>query len=213
LVVEGGDDAWSAAELAAAVPGLSAIWHRSGRGLAPPRLLEGEFDEGGPAFSQVNPEVAEDMKAHVVAVAGEGGTAVDAYCGAGLYGRALAEQGRTVTGIERDPAACEEATSGAPGGFSVVQGPVESELARVLPTDLLIVNPPRMGLDADVVRAVLDAPPGRLIYVSCDPATLARDLAALTDVYELEALRCFDLFPQTAHVETVAVLTRRGAGS
>ena len=79
-------------------------------------------------------------------------------------------------------------------------------MARALPADLLIVNPPRSGLDPEVVRTVAAAGVPRLIYVSCDPATLARDVAGLTPRYHVERLRCFDLFPQTAHVETVLVM-------
>ena len=70
----------------------------------------------------------------------------------------------------------------------------------------MILNPPRAGLDPAVPEALLEAPPRRVIYVSCDPATLARDLERLGARYRIGSLRCFDLFPQTAHVETVAEL-------
>lgn len=209
LVVDGGEDGWSADSLAGAVPELGAIWHRAGRSAAEPRLLDGDFDEGGPAFAQVNTEVAADLRAHVVDVAGDHGHAVDAYCGAGDYGRLLAERGWKVVGIERDPVACEQAERGAPPGFTVLQGSVESRLAEALPADVLVVNPPRTGLESEVVRIVARGEASRVVYVSCDPATLARDASALTDRYEVSALRCFDLFPQTAHVETVLVLDAR----
>ena len=76
---------------------------------------------------------------------------------------------------------------------------------------MVITNPPRTGMDARVVDAIRAAHPRRVVYVSCDPATLARDLARLTapsafPSYRLTALRSFDLFPQTAHVESVALL-------
>lgn len=209
LIVDGGEDSWSAAELAAAVPVLSAIWHRSGASTSEPRLLEGVFDEGGPAFVQVNSEVAAMMRDHVVAVAGTGTRAVDAYCGVGGYGHALAEKGWSVTGIERDPGACAAAERDAPEGFSILQGTVESLLAEAMPADLLIVNPPRTGLDPDAIRVISSAGAQRVVYVSCDPATLARDVASLADPYAPGPVRCFDLFPQTAHVETVLVLTAR----
>jgi 23S rRNA (uracil1939-C5)-methyltransferase len=211
LVVEGGNDAWDASELAKALPALRAIWHRSEGSTREPRLLEGSFDEEGTGFVQVNPEVADKMRAHVVDLAGDGTTAVDAYCGAGAYGRPLAERGWTVTGIERDPAACEEAARGAPTGFTVVQGSVDAHLAKALPADLLIVNPPRTGLDPETLAIVAEGGARRVIYVSCDPATLARDVASLSDRYEPGTPRCFDLFPQTAHVETLMVLSARGA--
>ncbi|MDH3207095.1 MAG: hypothetical protein OEO79_10810, partial [Gemmatimonadota bacterium] len=209
LVVDGGQDAWSAKELSAAVPSLSAIWHRSGAATSEPRLLTGVFDEGGPAFVQVNPEVATMMRDRVVEVAGEGTRAVDAYCGVGGYGRALAEKGWDVTGIERDPGACTQAEREAPTGFSVLQGTVESLLPKALPADLLIVNPPRTGLDPDTIAVIAGGGARRVVYVSCDPATLARDVAGLAGSYAVESVVCFDLFPQTAHVETVLVMTAR----
>jgi 23S rRNA (uracil1939-C5)-methyltransferase len=209
LVVDGGEDSWSAAELAASVPQLSAIWHRSGPSTSEPRLLEGVFDEGGPAFVQVNSEVATQMRDYVAEVAGSGERAVDAYCGVGGYGRLLAERGWVVTGIERDSAACVEAARAAPDGFSVLQGTVESLLAEALPADLLILNPPRTGLDPDAIRVVAGGGAQRIVYVSCDPATLARDVAKLESAYAPGPMRCFDLFPQTAHIETVLVMTAR----
>ena len=209
LVVEGGQDSWSATELAEAVPQLSAIWHGAGTSHSEPRLLEGVFDDGGTSFVQVNPEVAILMREHVAGVAGTGECAVDAYCGAGAYGRGLAERGWRVTGIERDPVACEEATRGAPDGFSVLQGTVEALLSEALPAELLIVNPPRTGLDSDVVQVIAAAGVRRIVYASCDPATLARDVASFSDRYAVASVKCFDLFPQTAHVETVLVMTAR----
>ena len=80
-------------------------------------------------------------------------------------------------------------------------GPV----ARHVPA---VANPPRAGLGPDVTSAILAAPPEFIVYVSCDPGTLARDILALSDSYTVSDLKAFDLFPQTAHVETVAVLTR-----
>ena len=78
-----------------------------------------------------------------------------------------------------------------------------------LPADLLILNPPRAGLDKVVSQTITDQPAETIIYVSCDPATLARDLKRLSDPFEVVDIRCFDLFPQTAHVETVVKLSRR----
>jgi 23S rRNA (uracil1939-C5)-methyltransferase len=83
---------------------------------------------------------------------------------------------------------------------------VEDRLAALLPADLVILNPPRAGLAETVPRILRAAPPARVVYVSCDPATLARDLARLRPVFGLAALFAFDLFPHTPHVETVAVL-------
>ena len=84
-------------------------------------------------------------------------------------------------------------------------------MPRLKPAELVITNPPRTGMDKRVVDAILAAAPRRVVYISCDPATLARDLSRLCATRRLRPsassqFRAFDLFPQTAHVETVAVL-------
>ncbi|MDQ3555234.1 MAG: 23S rRNA (uracil-5-)-methyltransferase RumA, partial [Gemmatimonadota bacterium] len=111
--------------------------------------------------------------------------------------------------IELDADSVAEAERAAPPGTRFVQGAVEEILAAHLPADLVILNPPRAGVAPEVVEALLAAPPARIIYVSCDPATLARDLKRLLAAFELRHLRCFDLFPQTAHVESVVELSLR----
>jgi len=226
LVVEGGPSGWRAAELAAASPALRAIWHRSGD-VGPPRLVAGSSDVvGAPAFTQVNPEAAALLARYVLEAVGPtrpsagcvgpedgAGHAVDAYCGDGLYACGLLERGWRVTGIEIDPAACAaaraRASRGRGGALEVLEGAVEVRLRQALPAEVVIVNPPRAGLDPDVVAALRERSVARVVYVSCDPATLARDVAALDGAYEVRSLRCFDLFPQTAHVETVLALRAR----
>ena len=219
LVVEGGPRGWRASELAAAVPALDRIWHEADASHEP-KLVAGIVGESGaPAFTQVNPDAATLLVEHVLALAGppEAGrraaSAVDAYCGEGVYARGLAERGWRVTGIELDPAACAAARLRAPATdpdhFRILEGTVEDRLDEALPADLLVVNPPRAGLAPGVVRAIDEWRPPRLLYVSCDPATLARDVSGLSSAYHVTSLRCFDLFPQTAHVETVLGLTAR----
>lgn len=210
LVVGGGEAAWRGGGLLEEVPGLVAIWHAAGD-LDPAELVAGASAAGlGDAFEQVNPEAAELLRDHVREVATMGGlgacSVVDAYCGTGRVGRGLATHGRRVTGIELNASAAAEAGNDAPPGFAVVEGRVEDRLGDHLPCDLLIVNPPRTGLDASIPEILRETPARRVVYVSCDPATLARDLRALAPRYVLKALKCFDLFPHTAHVETVAVL-------
>jgi 23S rRNA (uracil1939-C5)-methyltransferase len=130
---------------------------------------------------------------------------IDAYCGVGLHARRLVRGGAEVVGIELDAHAAAEAERATPGA-RIVTARVEDALPDVLPAELVLLNPPRAGLDGAVVDALMQQPVPRLIYVSCDPATLARDLKRLAGAYALRSLRCFDLFPQTAHVETVAEL-------
>jgi len=221
LAIEGGEGPWDARELAAAVPSIRAFWHRPTRAEAS-TLVAGEelqdewgedrFGVGGRAFQQVNRLGAAQVRAYVLENAGPGRSVVDAYAGVGLYGRELARHGWTSTCIEIDPEACKAARSGAPEGMNVVEGRVEETLAGVLPASLVILNPPRAGLHSDLPAMLCETPASRLIYVSCDPATLARDLAALGRTYELVDLQAWDLFPQTPHVETAAVLQRREEG-
>lgn len=218
LVIDGGHSRGQPDRLLAAIPGLIGVWHR--REGAPEYTLiagVGQFSEAwqeeevalsGTVFLQVNRAVAELLETHVIELAGResGRTIVDAYCGIGLHARRLARQGFQVVGIELDNAAVEEARRAAPANAEFVAGRVESRLPEFLPADLVIVNPPRAGLDAAVAETLVNTPPRRIIYVSCDPATLARDVQRLSTTHVIRSLRCFDLFPQTSHVETVAEL-------
>ena len=204
LVVDGGQALWKADELHEAVPEVSAIWHVPRDAASAPRLVAGtRSDEAVPRFEQVNPGAALLLMDYVVRTAGSGVRAIDAYCGSGRYGHALATREWEVVGIENDAWACRAARLAAPLEFAIIEGRAEDRLADVLPADLLIVNPPRAGLSSDVVEAVSRAPARRLIYVSCDPATLGRDIDRLRGTYVPGHVQCFDLFPQTAHVETV----------
>lgn len=219
LLVEGGFSPGRPAELIDAVDGLAAIWHRPGG--APPELIAGApglpetwgdetLDLSGAAFLQVNRLAAQLLEAHVMQVAGDvhGMRVVDAYCGAGLLARRLARAGASVLGLELDPDAVAAARADARSGSEFREGRVEDLLPDALPADLLILNPPRAGVAAEVATAIAERPPGRVIYISCNPATLARDLGRLGAGFELAGLRSFDLFPQTAHVETVAEIRR-----
>ena len=217
LLVQGGYGPGQPAELLALVPLLAAVWQQP-RPDAQPVLLAGteqleetwsdeELALGGAVFLQVNRGAAALLEAHVLSCAGDvsGRTVVDAYCGVGVHARRLARLGARVTGIELDPFAAGEAQRAAPGA-RVINAPVEAALAATLPVDLVILNPPRAGAAAEALDALLARPPARIIYISCDPATLARDLRRLRRVFRVESISCFDLFPQTSHVETVVEL-------
>ena len=111
---------------------------------------------------------------------------------------------------ERAAARAAEQARRSGSALRVVAHRVEHCLAGLLPADLVIANPPRAGLDGAVTGLLAERPPERLVYVSCDPATLARDLKRLGAEPARLSLSCFDMFPQTSHVETVAVLVRSG---
>ncbi|MEI6279966.1 MAG: hypothetical protein WCQ16_11395, partial [Verrucomicrobiae bacterium] len=161
-------------------------------------------------FSQVNARAAEVL-AEVVAgmLDGGGDHLVDAYCGAGFFSKKLRGKFRAVTGIEWSAGAAHAARAEVLEGENYLEGAVESHLPAALevsPQTALIVDPPAEGLSPEVVNAILANPPATIVYVSCDPATLARDLKKLSAKYALDFLRPVDLFPQTAEIESVARL-------
>ncbi|MEP6691485.1 MAG: hypothetical protein ABJD07_10030 [Gemmatimonadaceae bacterium] len=213
-VIEGGK-AWPHSQVFfQRVRSLSALWW-IGEG-KPRRLLhrrEGTQAPGA-SFSQVNADVASLLRRHVldVAMAHSPMDAIDAYAGLGELAVALAERGVRVTAIELDPEAAAWCGRRLTGQSRVIAGRAELVMAHELPADVVILNPPRAGVDPDLALALQDAdlPPRALIYVSCNPATLARDLSRMPR-YKIASLVAFDMFPQTAHVETVCELVPEDA--
>lgn len=150
----------------------------------------------------------------------EGETAVELYAGVGFFTVGLADRYRSVTAVEGESVAARYARNNLRRNglrhCRVDRSAVESWVDRrrggpgLEPgLDRVLVDPPRAGLSRKVRSALLSAAPRRLTYVSCDPATLARDLGDLTRDFDLESMAFFDVFPQTAHVETVAQLVQR----
>jgi 23S rRNA (uracil1939-C5)-methyltransferase len=134
-------------------------------------------------------------------------TILDAYAGSGATAVRLARSGARVTAVEADRDASARCASELPEGSRAIAARVEEVIAEVLPVDLVLVNPPRTGLHERVTAELQGTPepPRAIIYVSCDPPTLARDLARLPR-FRIASLKAFDMFPQTAHVETVCEL-------
>lgn len=211
FVLEGGES-WPALDaFLAAVPSLGAVWWQAeGRRR---RLVADRRAAAVPAasFAQVNAEVAAWLHETVVSrvLAFAPATAVDAYSGAGETAARLAAAGVAVTAIELDDEASAFAASRLSAPSRAVAATVEAALPAALPADVVVLNPPRAGVSPSVTQWL--ARPGGgggtrgIVYVSCDPATLARDVGRLTG-WRVASLECFDMFPQTAHVETLCVL-------
>ena len=179
-----------------------------------------DWEVEGTGFWQVHPAAADALTGAVAAFAGvgTGETVLDLYAGAGLFGGALAPAagptGRVVC-VEADEAACAaaEANLAALPQAEVWQGEVDAEgLTGLLAEldeapDVVVLDPPRAGAGQAVSRVLAAAGPRVVVYVACDPASLARDVAAFAEGgYRLTGLRGFDAFPMTAHVECVALL-------
>jgi 23S rRNA (uracil1939-C5)-methyltransferase len=221
--VEGGMQWPTAAKLADGVAALTTVWWEPTNGrrrLVVDRRAEsaaasGTDDVKSPdaSFVQVNAGAAELLHSRVVAVAMSHSPAVviDAYAGSGATAVALAERGARVTAIELDAGAARWAAAHLPSGSRCVVGRVEDVLGDALPADVVILNPPRAGVDERVTAALQQASSTQaIVYVSCNPATLARDVLRLPG-YRVASLTAFDMFPQTAHVETVCELVPEAA--
>ncbi|HEY3257515.1 MAG TPA: hypothetical protein VGJ64_01555, partial [Gemmatimonadaceae bacterium] len=202
-----------AAEFFDALPELAAVWWENDEGVRrllhdrrPPRI-----ERGAPSasFVQINEPVALSMRRHVVerVLSRAPQTVIDAYAGSGDTALLIAERGVKVTAIELDSDAAHWSAARLPEGSTSVRARVEEALPSALPADAVILNPPRAGVDVCVTDVLEETSPrpGAIVYVSCNPATLARDLSRLPS-YRIESLVAFDMFPQTAHVETVCEL-------
>jgi len=206
-----GGASWRARdEFLAAVPSISAVWWERGDETPREVLYDRRTDRSPSAsFAQVNAEMAEVLRAHVLGLvlSLEPRSVIDAYSGAGHTAIALSDAGIQVAAIELDADASEWSAARLRPPSRAIRARVEDALPGLLPADVVLMNPPRAGVDKVVTETLereVDHLRG-LIYVSCNPATLARDLARLPS-YRIESLRSFDMFPQTAHVETVCDL-------
>ena len=175
------------------------------------RMTLRDNTEGVRGFSQVNTGAAEVLAEVVQEMLGGGKLLVDAYCGAGFFAKRLRGRFGSVTGIEWSEAAVRSARVDAIETETYLAGAVEAHLATALENSLpeetaLLLDPPAEGLSPDVVSIILERRPANIVYVSCDPATLARDLKKLSSHYRLEFVQPVDMFPQTAEIEAVAKL-------
>ena len=166
-------------------------------------------------FSQTNEDVARALRDLIVqALSGNQDLLVDAFCGVGFFAKALVDKFERVVGIDWDRFAIAAAKESAGPKESYVAGDVAVELSAAMEKcDLnrtaLIVDPPATGLTSPIRKAIVDFAPATLIYVSCNPATLARDLAEFQWRFQIESVTPLDMFPQTAEIEVLAQLRRQ----
>ena len=166
------------------------------------------------SFSQVNTYQTETLVSLVSTYLSPGADnmVLDAYCGVGTFALSLAAQAKQVIGIESNAVAIADARANAAGMDNAlfIHGLVEEITPTLdITTPLVVVDPPRTGLDKKALSALVNLTPVRVVYVSCDPATLARDLKKLLTLgYQLREVQPLDMFPQTYHIECVAVLDR-----
>jgi len=180
------------------------------------RVRDGHYTlraHSGPrVFAQTNDAVADALAGLIADMLSNGGELlIDAFCGAGFFSRRLSEKFKRVVGIDWDRFAIDAAQEHASPNEKYVSGDVTTELrwlleANDLASTTLIVDPPATGLSPEIRGTILDSPPQTMIYVSCNPPTLARDIAELKRHFSVVSIIPFDMFPQTAEIEVVAHL-------
>ena len=194
------------------------------------------FEAGPNTFVQVNDGVRGRLYQQAVELA-ESGPVIDCYAGGGLLTALFARQYGKAYGIEvvAEASACADALAernGLTGKMINLCGRVEEKLPALLaqePSAVVVLDPPRAGVGRGVLKELLKQAPARILMISCNPATLARDLGFLTGtlvenesgelvkskephtMYEIKAVKPFDMFPQTKHVETLVLLSRTGS--
>lgn len=174
-----------------------------------------EFEISANSFFQTNTPGATILYDTVKSFAGlTGGERVlDLYCGTGTIGIYLSDDAREILGMEMVESALSDAENNCRiNGVSncrFVGGDIKDNLAHVTGRpDVMVIDPPRVGMHKDVLKQVMEMAPGRIVYVSCNPATLARDLAVMQEGYSIGAVQPVDMFPHTYHIETVVRLEK-----
>jgi 23S rRNA (uracil1939-C5)-methyltransferase len=178
-------------------------------------VLGRPFKVSAGSFFQVNTLMAAKMVEHVLALVPINHpplTILDVYCGVGLFSAFLAPRCQKLIGIELSPSACADFAVNLDEfeNVELYEAPAESVLPALhVKPDVVLLDPPRAGLDQAALDALMALQPPTILYVSCDPSTLARDLKRMLERgYKLQQVTPFDLFPQTYHIESISVLTR-----
>ncbi|NLH63790.1 MAG: 23S rRNA (uracil(1939)-C(5))-methyltransferase RlmD [Erysipelotrichaceae bacterium] len=191
----------------------------AGRPYIEEELLECTFRISARSFYQINPYATERLYSTALEYAQltDSDILIDLYCGTGTMGILGAKRAKKVYGIEIVADAIKDAKINAEANdvhnIQFVNADAgkgaQMIIASKIRADAMIVDPPRKGCSKDTLDAIMKIAPKRLVYVSCDPATLARDVKILTDhEYQLEKIQPVDMFPQTVHVETVVLMSR-----
>lgn len=185
----------------------------AGEGSIHERLCGLTFKVSPASFFQVNSQQAERLYAKAVEFADLQGneTVLDAYCGVGTLSLIFAQAAKKVVGVECVPEAIADAQENAKinqiGNASFVCAQSEEYIQSLSHADVMVLNPPRKGCEPAFLEGIKRLHPKKVVYISCDPATLARDLACLCQGgYRIEQIQPYDMFPQTAHVESVTRL-------
>jgi 23S rRNA (uracil1939-C5)-methyltransferase len=213
------------AEFPAELKHLDAVAGENEVSLSPPfaefetnelsmRVGNDVYQYNAESFFQINPALLPELIEFALSdVSGE--TALDLYCGVGLFTLPLARRFEKVLGVEANPVATRFARRNLQQAGLTNARVVTATVAEWVRThssgevDFILLDPPRAGAESVVIKGMLDLAPKRIAYVSCDPATLARDLKKLMGGgYTIHSIAGFDLFPQTHHVETVVLLRR-----
>jgi 23S rRNA (uracil1939-C5)-methyltransferase len=175
------------------------------------RVADHEFRVSAGSFFQTNRFLVAEL-AHVAAGENKGRAALDLYAGVGLFTLPLSLRFDDVLAVEASPTSLADLRDNAAANVKAIRATTEAFLTErgpKLAPDLIIVDPPRAGLGEKAARALGRMSVPRVTYVSCDPATLARDLRVLLESgFKVQQAHLFDLFPQTAHMETVLHLAR-----
>lgn len=176
-----------------------------------------EFAISAHSFFQVNPEQTERLYEQALKFANLTGneTVIDAYCGIGSISLFLAQHAKKVYGVEVVPQAVDDAKDNAKRNYIDNAEFFVGEAEKVMPwwkaqglrPDVIVVDPPRKGCDEELLKAMIDMKPDRIVYVSCNPSTLARDIKILADGgYSAKQIQPVDMFPQSNHIESVTEL-------
>jgi 23S rRNA (uracil1939-C5)-methyltransferase len=175
------------------------------------------FRVGARSFFQVNLGILASVFEDVVEAAGliKDAVVADLYCGLGTFGMAVAKRAREVFGVEPDAGNVaflkKNLELNGIGNFAVCVGTAEDWLPEILEREpaTVILDPPRRGVFQTTIEGLLADPVPRIVYLSCNPTTLARDLKGFLEAYELTEVRAYDFFPHTPHIEALAILDRR----